>query len=177
LETTSLYVRTLLPLSRITSCSYQGQDYLLKMASDLDLLKSDSVKRLLENLNITPADLQGVIFWNEMEIGSSHLSQFSVSLRESATDLPPFPATGGGLSERSLDGAGDGGQVEAHSSFIQPEIEELNTLIREETTLQRALTLENKALLTRGTFIPLLKYELNNPQESLESVKERAGGS
>jgi hypothetical protein len=149
------------------SSRYQGQDYLLKMASDMDLLKSDSMKRLLENLSITSTDLQGVIFWNEMEIGSSHLSQFSVTLRESTTDLPLADPVGGGLSDRSA----DGGQVETHSSLIQPEVEELNALIREEITLQRALTLENKALLTRGTFIPLLKYDINSPQGGIEVLR------
>lgn len=121
------------------------------MSSDMDLLKTDSTKRILENLNIlTTIDLNGIIFPSEIETGLSLLSQLSVTLRESV-DVPQVEGIG------TTEGSSEG------QPLISPEIDELNTLIREEATLQRALSLESKALMTRGSFIPLLKYDMGPP--------------
>lgn len=142
----------------------------------MDLLKTDSIKRIFENLMISSSvDLHGIIFANEVETGSSLLSQFSVSLRESGDGpLGNTTALGGSVTD-PCDEPG-----EAHSSILLPEIEELNTLIQEESTLQRALALESKALMTRGTFIPLMKYEIlssrdqeGGQQDGLDSHQHR----
>jgi hypothetical protein len=134
------------------------------MSSDMDLLKTDSVKRIFENLTISSSvDLQGIIFPNEVETGSSLLSQLSVSLREVSHGAIAPSGTGHGLGAYVADLCEEPG--EAHSSILLPEVEQLNALIQEEPTLQRALALESKALMTRGTFIPLMRYEIISSQD------------
>jgi hypothetical protein len=139
----------------------------------MDLLKTDSIKRLLENLNISSSvNLHGVIFANEVETGSSLLSQLSVPLRESA-EVPQENTAPIDAGASVVDPCDESGE-EAHSSVLLPEVEELNALIQEEPTLQRALALESKALKTRGTFIPLMKYEIL-PSQDQEA--DQQGGS
>lgn len=138
------------------------------MASDMDLLKTDSIKRLFDALDITSmVDLNGVIFTTDIETGSSIISQ-QLSVRDTTSDeennidstsfpnLLPTNSTPPQFNEKS--------NIEQNSEIL-PEIESLNTLVKDEPTLQRALILEKRALMTRGTFIPLLKFEIKETKE------------
>lgn len=147
------------------------------MANDMDLLKTDSVKRLFDTLEITSIiDLHGVTFSNEIETGSLLISQ-QLSTRDTtfeeenhldstSTPIPTVPSNPlNQLNEESTTDqlnkslVNDKNNIEQNSE-ISTEMESLITLVKDEVTLQRALALEKRALMTRGTFIPLLKFDM-----------------
>lgn len=140
---------------------YQGNNYLIKMASDMDLLKTDSIKRLFDTLEITSTiDLNGVIFSTDIETGSSIISQ-QLSVRDLTSDEENIvdSTSTPHLIQSNHIVLNDKSTIEQNSEILS-ELEFLNTLIKDEPTLQRALILEKRALMTRGTFIPLLKFEI-----------------
>jgi len=151
----------------------------------MDLLKSDSIERILDSLGIESSDLVGVVFHSSAETGatygSQHLLSFSQQLSSHAQGMGTEPPQGSKTVSRPPQGVEDTpreplrvGGVEGSAVFGEEsrvsDIEAMIAVVNEEETLQRALLLERKALLSRGAFIPLLKFEVNEQSKSVPNT-------
>lgn len=119
--------------------SYEGRNYLKKIASDMDLLKSDTFQRLLESIDVDPRCLNCVVFHIPVETGSLQSSQ----VLDSSVDLS--------LDMTAVASVGKEGEFS--------EVDEAARVVVNEFVLQRAVTMERKALLSRGVFMPTIKFE------------------
>jgi hypothetical protein len=158
------------------------------MASDMDFLRSDTIRRLLDSLGIQAVDMLGVVFDPLVETGASssqqvtslsqQLSQMAsmdynggdvgnqspgVAANPSPGNVPAENAAGGEpLRKGGLEGSAVFGDEGTGAGRGMSDLDAAITVVLEEETLQRALLLEKKALLSRGAFIPLMKFDLEN---------------
>ena len=118
---------------------YEGRNYIKKIASDMDILKSDTFQRLLESIEIDPRCLNCVVFHIPVETGSLQSSQVLDSSIDLSVDMAAVtsPGTGGEFNEA----------------------DEAARIVVNEFVLQRAVSMERKALLARGVFMPTIKFE------------------
>lgn len=109
--------------------SYRGENYLIKMQSDLDALKTESLGSILRECNIRPADILCIVF----SLENLKLNGMDEEIDESASRLiSAIPV------KALIDAAG--------------------TVIGDHE-LQQELKRERKQLIRDGVFIPMLRYE------------------
>ena len=143
------------------------------MAGDMEFLRSDTIRRLLDFLQIQEQELVGIVFDAPVETGvspSQHVTSLSqhMALRPSPgvtapTDSPArrVPSEVGPDQEPLMKGGLEGSAVFGDESRVN-DVEGVAMVVLEEEMLQRALLLERKALMSRGAFIPLMRFELEN---------------
>lgn len=153
------------------------------MATDMDFVRSGIIRRMLDSLGIQSADLRGVVFDPLVETGASSSLQQVVSLSQQLSQMASRDNAGGDTGSRSpenpvvnsesnaegeplrkggLEGSAVFGDEGGGAGGNISDLDGVVTVVLEEETLQRALLLEKKALLSRGAFIPLLKFDLEN---------------
>jgi hypothetical protein len=191
---------------------YRGCNYLIKMQSDMDFLRSKSVQRILADIPLAPRDLVCVLFDSAAGAGpggSTRTRGFDDTVDEHGNDLhhasdDTATPQRGGEREASTDEPHDhndisgavlrGGvppqdlpppttpAVAATTAAIStPEphqgqergrerathgMEDLTVVILNESSVQRALKIETAALHARGTFIPSLRFELDDDSDA-----------
>ena len=110
-------------------CRFRGENYMLRMQSDLDALKSESLGTILRESDFRSADLLCVLFALE-----------NINLNE----------TGEPFDENSL--------RLVSAVPLQPLLDATASVVGE-SDLQHELKLERKQLVRDGVFIPMLRYE------------------
>lgn len=163
----------------LVMCRWRGQNYLVKMSSDMDFVRSDTIRRLLSSLQIPPSDLVGVVFDAPVETGASSASQQLTQIASSSDFAGPSGGVGGSPSREPLRPGGQEGSAvfgeddEGGGGAPSPlsDVDASVAVVVEEETLQRALVLEKKALMSRGAFIPLLKFDMENVSTSFGESK------
>lgn len=206
---------------------YRGSNYLTKMKTDMNFLKSKSVERILDTVPIAPRDLICVLFDTENEgnvqrIDNDHVhrpgphddddelvlrgAELEASLvidetkehpplevnKDSAqnqkndatppeTEIgcetgeivemqmqsphlhPPRPEQQQG-DNRGETGPNSGSNSDADAGLIF--MRQLQLVVLQEDNVQRALQMETSALHARGTFIPSLRFELDDESDA-----------
>ena len=134
---------------------YKGDNYLIKMNTDLSFLKSKSVKRVLDSIPLVQSDLICVVFdspeYGNVELGDQMTSQDKGQgeILISSDHLDVTPAK---RSETS----------DSRKKELDDDLESLALIVKNESNVQKALKMENSALRARGTFIPSLRFEFDD---------------
>lgn len=140
---------------------FRGANYLVKMQTDMDFMRSKSAQRVLAG--VPGVDLACVLFETQEAFGGSGDDKNCSDGRESSSehqDEPPAPLSAGLETGRVADpGPGEQGTAGRERA-------ELSLLVRSEGAVQRALRIESAALQARGTFIPSLRFELDNDSDA-----------
>lgn len=125
-----------------------GVNYLLKMASDMAVLQSEGMRKLLSLLSLTLMDLQGILFLSAEEmnaaIGSMMHSQSAPAMLQADQQHDHSnPLTA---------------KIKAFCDEIPAaELKAVVAFVLDEPRLQNALLMERSALQSKGVFIPLLR--------------------
>lgn len=153
---------------------WKGVDYLLKMKYDLKILETnESFLKMIEMLPMKFVDLQGIFFLtNEQQLQFANNNTTNTSIyNNAAASAAAAAGTGDKERERSSKGGKSSSRKsrsnfqsyidtliqEFQSQFDFSELHSASVIVLEEEPLQKAIQAEEKALLSKGVFIPLLK--------------------
>lgn len=109
--------------------SFRGENYLLRMQSDVDALKTESLGAILRDCGICPSDLLCVLFALENLILQTSEDQNESTVNRLVSAVP------------------------------LPALHEASAVVQAEAELQRQLRAEREQLTRDGVFIPMLRYE------------------
>mmetsp|Transcript_10094 Transcript_10094/g.18856 ORF Transcript_10094/g.18856 Transcript_10094/m.18856 type:complete len:528 (-) Transcript_10094:124-1707(-) len=180
---------------------YKDQNYLVKMQTDLNFLRSKSVERILAATTLQPRDLVCVLFKEEVMDGENTRTENGMVLHLSADDSP---LRGGELDaslsmeDPTTDKTTEDNEEQPNGGVPAPKLhppapsskdinmtnyehtrhdaqhdiqedgflEDMVVIVTNERNVQRALDIETAALRGRGTFIPSLRFELDDESDA-----------
>lgn len=182
---------------------YKGQNYLIKMRTDMNFLRSKSAQRILDSTSLEPRDLVCVLFkedTNENGAVRGSNARFENGMMVHVSDDTPLR---GGELEASLSIEDPNGTAiiehapttkdgtvneNLTTPLLQPPppgapaigvnntsqplskedgfLEDMVVIVTEELQVQQALKIEKSALNARGTFIPSLRFELDETSDA-----------
>lgn len=142
---------------------YREANYLLKMATDMNVLESDTYQRLLALLPLELGHLLCVVFSREvLEAATSREVQLASQ----------WAGIGQGEPEPQQEEDAVSAMVKEFTTNIEPnELEAAAKVILQEEALQQAVQTEQLSLVSKGVFIPLLRVKfVSNQQEDDEEM-------
>mmetsp|Transcript_29162 Transcript_29162/g.40062 ORF Transcript_29162/g.40062 Transcript_29162/m.40062 type:complete len:683 (+) Transcript_29162:267-2315(+) len=160
---------------------WNNRNYLQKMRSDMNILESESSKKILNLLSMRPEDLLCVIFfefrgkensiWGPAQGEISPESPDENRSQQLVPPLSPLPMSSASLNNNSFI---QNIVLEFTENIPLSELQEAATVVLEDDMMQQAIQSEREALTKKGYFIPSLKLKPHKSRSSRQSSRKNS---